>query len=381
MQRPRIIAHFDLDAFFVSVECLNDPSLKGKPLIVGGSRERGVVAACSYESRKYGVHSAMPMKTAMRLCPHAIVVGGSRGEYSKYSRWVTEIISERAPLFEKASIDEFYLELTGMDTYFQPYPWTVNLRQEIMDKTGLPISFALASNKMVAKIATDEAKPNGYLQVPHGREREFLAPLSVNKIPGVGDQTYQVLLQMGIQTIGDLALYNLKELEDRFGRYGLELHHKAHGIHHGEVVAYYEAKSISSENTFEEDTKDVSFLMTELVRMTEKIAYELRMENKMAGCIAVKIRYPDFETNTRQTTIPYTFCDDELIPQAKELFNKLYRQGESIRLLGVRLSELTDEALQTNLFDNTERKTGLYKAIDEVKNRFGRDSLTRAGTL
>ena len=381
MQRQRIIAHFDLDAFFVSVECLNDASLKGKPLIVGGSRERGVVAACSYEARKYGVHSAMPMKTAMRLCPHATVVGGSRGEYSKYSRWVTEIIGERAPLFEKASIDEFYLDLTGMDTYFQPFQWTVSLRDEIMDKTKLPISFGLASNKMVAKIATDEAKPNGYLQVPNAREREFLAPLNVNKIPGVGEQTYQALLQLGIQTIGDLALFNLKELEDRFGRYGLELHHKAHGIHHGEVVPYYEAKSISTENTFEEDSRDIEFLMTELVRMTEKIAYELRSENKMAGCIAVKIRYPDFETNTRQTTMPYTFCDDELIPKAKELFNKLYRQGEPIRLLGVKLSELTDDALQTNLFDNIERKTGLYKAIDDVKNRFGRDALTRAGTL
>ena len=381
MQRQRIIAHFDLDAFFVSVECLNDASLRGKPLIVGGSRERGVVAACSYEARKYGVHSAMPMKTAMRLCPHATVIGGSRGEYSKYSRWVTEIIGERAPLFEKASIDEFYLDLTGMDTYFQPFQWTVSLRDEIMDKTKLPISFGLASNKMVAKIATDEAKPNGYLQVPNAREREFLAPLNVNKIPGVGEQTYQALLQLGIQTIGDLALFNLKQLEDRFGRYGLELHHKAHGIHHGEVVPYYEAKSISTENTFEEDSRDIEFLMTELVRMTEKIAYELRSENKMAGCIAVKIRYPDFETNTRQTTMPYTFCDDELIPKAKELFNKLYRQGEPIRLLGVKLSELTDDALQTNLFDNIERKTGLYKAIDDVKNRFGRDALTRAGTL
>ena len=381
MAKGRIIAHFDLDAFFVSVECINDPSLKGKPLIVGGSRDRGVVAACSYEARKYGVHSAMPMRTAMRLCPHATVVSGSRGEYSKYSRWVTEIIAGRAPLFEKASIDEFYLDLTGMDTYFRPFDWTVGLRQEIMEKTKLPISFAMASNKMVAKIATDEAKPNGYLQVPEGMEKEFLRPLPVNKIPGVGEQTYAALLQMGIQSIGDLAEFNLKELEDRFGRYGLELHHKAHGLHDGEVVTYHEAKSISTENTFDENTNDMDFLMTELVRMTEKIGYELRKENMMAGCLAVKIRYPDFETNTRQATLPYTFCDDELIPKAKELFNKLHRAGEPIRLLGVRLSELTDEALQTNLFHNMEKKTGLYKAIDEVKDRFGRDSLSRAGRM
>src|SRR6201991_2320080 len=179
----RYIAHFDLDAFFVSVECLNDPSLKGKPLLVGGHSERGVVAACSYEARKFGIHSAMPMKTAMRLCPHATVVGNARGEYSKYSRWVTEIISEKAPLFEKASIDEFYLDLTGMDRFFQPYQWTIDLRQEIIDKTGLPISFGLAANKMVAKIAANEAKPNGYLHISFGREKEFLAALKVNKIP------------------------------------------------------------------------------------------------------------------------------------------------------------------------------------------------------
>jgi DNA polymerase-4 len=176
--QQRIIAHFDLDAFFVSVERLNDPSLIGKPLIVGG-RERGVVAACSYEARKYGIHSAMPMKTAMKLCPHATVVGGSRGEYSKFSRWVTDIIAAKAPLFERASIDEFYLDLSGMQKYFQPYQWVIDLRQEIIDKTKLPISFGLASNKLVAKIATDEAKPNGYLHIPFGREKEFLAPLKI----------------------------------------------------------------------------------------------------------------------------------------------------------------------------------------------------------
>src|SRR6187401_577433 len=184
-----MIAHFDLDAFFVSVECLNDPSLKGKPLIVGGSRERGVVAACSYEARKFGIHSAMPMNKAMQLCPHALVVKGSRGEYSRFSRWVTDIIAERAPRFEKASIDEFYIDLSGMERFHKPYEWTIALRSEIIDKTGLNISFGLGSNKLIAKIATDEAKPNGYLIIPPGKEEEFLAPLKVNKIPGVGEQT------------------------------------------------------------------------------------------------------------------------------------------------------------------------------------------------
>lgn len=378
MERQRIIAHFDLDAFFVSVECLLDPSLKGRPLLVGGHSERGVVAACSYEARKFGIHSAMPMKTAMRLCPHATVIGGHRGEYSKYSRIVTEIIGAKAPLMEKASIDEFYIDLTGMDRFFEPFRWTIDLRKQIIDETGLPISFAMASNKMVAKIATDEAKPNGYLQVPAGMEQQFLAPLVVNKIPGVGGQTFAVLQSMGIKTIRDLSLHAVEELEKRLGNYGVELHYKSLGIHHGEVIPYHEAKSISTENTFEQNVTDLDFIANELVRMTEKIAFELRQENKTAGCIAVKIRYGDFETTTRQSTIPYTFYDDELIPAAKELFSKLYKKGRPIRLLGVRLTELTNEAVQTNLFSNAEKKTELYKAIDELKARFGRQSVTKA---
>jgi DNA polymerase-4 len=375
----RIIAHFDLDAFFVSVECLNDPSLKGKPLIVGG-RERGVVAACSYEARKYGIHSAMPMKTALRLCPHATVVGGSRGDYSKFSRWVTEIIAAKAPLFEKASIDEFYLDLTGMDRFFQPYQWTIDLRQEIIDKTGLPISFGLAGNKMVAKIAANEAKPNGYLHVTFGKEQEFLSPLKVNKIPGVGGHTFQALQELGIDTIGDLAKIPAELLENRLGKYGNDLYNRSRGIHYGEVVPYHEAKSISTESTFEENIIDQERLMMEIVRMTERVAHELRQDNKMAGCIAVKLRYPDFETTTRQTTIPYTFYDDELIPKAKELYHKLYRKGHAVRLMGVRLSELTNDAVQTNLFSNVEKKTELYKAIDDIKNKFGRSSLIKAAS-
>lgn len=375
----RTIAHFDLDAFFVSVECLNDPSLKGKPLLVGGHSDRGVVAACSYEARKYGIHSAMPMKTAMRLCPHALVIGGTRGEYSKYSRWVTEIIAERAPLFEKASIDEFYLDLTGMNRFFDPYKWTIELREEIIRATKLPISFALASNKMIAKIGTDEAKPNGYLHIPSGMEEEFLAPLKVNKIPGVGDHTYQALLAMDIRTIRDLGKHSVEDLERRFGKYGLDLWNKARGHHAGEVIPYHESKSISTESTFEENKTDLHFLMAELVRMTEKIAFELRQDNKTAGCIAVKIRYPDFETTSRQVTIPYSFYDDELIAKAKELFHKLYRKGNPIRLLGVRLSELTAEAVQTNLFQDHQKKNELYKAIDDVKSRFGKDAVVKAG--
>ncbi|NCI47479.1 DNA polymerase IV [Sediminibacterium soli] len=374
----RYIAHFDLDSFFVSVEMLNDPTLRGKAVIVGGSRERGVVTTCSYEARKFGVRSAMPMKTALKLCPHAILVRGTRGQYSHYSRWVTEIIAAKAPLFEKASIDEFYIDLTGMDRFFDPYRWTIDLRTEIIDKTQLPISFGLATNKMVAKIATDEAKPNGYLFVQPGREKEFLAPLPVNKFSGVGEQMHRTLQAMGIHTIRDLSETPVELLEKKLGKWGADLWQKSHGVHHGEVHAYHEAKSISSENTFEENTADEAFLLSEIVRLTEKIAFELRQDEKLAGCIAVKIRYPDFETNSRQTKIDYTLRDDELIPVAIDLFRKLHRKGQPVRLLGVRLSELTNHAVQGSLFDDATRKNNLYKAIDEVKNKYGKNSLQKA---
>jgi DNA polymerase-4 len=374
-----IIAHFDLDSFFVSVEILNNPSLKGKPVIVGGA-ERGVVAACSYEARKFGIHSAMPSQQVKKLCPQAIFVKGTYAEYSRYSRWVTEIIAAKAPLFEKASVDEFYLDLTGMDKYFDPLQWTIKLRQQIINDTGLPISFGLANNKMVAKMATNEAKPNGYLQVTFGKEKEFLAPLDVNKIPGVGDQTEQVLKHMGINIISDIHKISSDELQNRLGKWGVDLWNKAQGIHTSKVAPYHEAKSISTENTFDENVSDMKFLMSEIVRMTEKIAYELRQEEKVAGCIAVKIRYPDFETTSRQTTIPYTAAEDEMIPVVKNLFNKLYKKGTPVRLLGVRLSELTNNAVQTNLFTDKEKKTDLYKAIDTIKNRFGKTFLHRASS-
>ena len=381
MPPQRYIAHFDLDSFFVSVEVLNDPTLKGKAVIVGGSKDRGVVTTCSYEARKFGVRSAMPMKQAMKLCPHAIIVRGTRGEYSKYSRMVTDIIAAKAPLFEKASIDEFYIDLTGMDKFFDPYQWTIDLRNEIIEKTGLPISFGLATNKMVAKIATDEAKPNGYLFIQPGMEKIFLAPLSVNKFSGVGDHTFEKLKAMGIFTIEQLSETAIEILEQKLGHNGASLWRKSQGIHHGEVHPYHEAKSISTENTFEENKSDLNFLLSELVRMTEKVAYELRKDEKLTGCIAVKIRYPDFETTSRQTTIDYTFRDDELIPQAIDLFHKLYRKGEPVRLLGVRLSELTNEATQGSLFDDAEKKTNLYKAIDDVKDKFGKDFLQKARTV
>jgi DNA polymerase-4 len=267
-----------------------------------------------------------------------------------------------------------------MDKFFNPLEWTIALRQQIIDETCLPISFGLSSNKMMAKIATTAAKPNGYLQIPFGKEAAFLAPLKVEKIPGVGEHLKAVLNSMNITTIGDLTTKSAEELEARLGKWGADLWQKSKGIHHGEVTPFHESKSISSENTFEENKTDLKFLLSEIVRLTEKISYELRHDQKVAGCVAVKIRYPDFETTSRQTTIPYTCTDDEIIPVAKELFHKLYRKGMPVRLLGVKLSDLTQESIQTNLFTDADKKQELYRAIDDVKNRFGKLKIKRASS-
>jgi DNA polymerase-4 len=346
------IAHFDLDAFFVSVECILDPSLIGKPIIIGGSKERGVVSTCSYEARKYGVQSAMPMAKAVALCPHAIIVKSTKGQYGKFSNWVTDIISAKAPAFEKASIDEFYINLTGMDRFFDPLQWTIDLRIEIIETTKLPISFGLASNKMVAKMATNAAKPNGYLQIPLGKEREFLAPMSVSSIPGVGEHTLKSLNSLGILTIGDLSEFPLPLLEKYFGKYGEVLKLKSRGEYVGSIHTSNESKSISTEHTFSENTSDIDFLLHELLRMTEKLGHQLRAENTMTRCVAVKIRYPDFTTHTKQLSISPTHFDDELVKVIRELFFQLYDGKTSLRLIGIRYSELVKKSMQTDLFDN-----------------------------
>lgn len=382
MQAPkRYIAHFDLDSFFVSVEMLQDPSLLGKAVVVGGSRDKGVVTTCSYEARKFGVRSAMPMRRAMELCPHAIVVKSSYGLYSKYSAWVTNIIAANAPLYEKASIDEFYIDLTGMDTFFNPLEWTIRLRQTIMDETGLPISFGLASNKLVAKIATDEAKPNGYLFVTPGKEKEFLAPLPVEKLGGVGKKSHQTLLGLGIHTIGDILHFDPAVLEKVLGKWGTQLIRQANGKSDSVVSPHRESKSISAENTFEENTSDMDILLAQLVGQAERVAYELRQEKKYATCVAIKFRNANFETSTRQITVPATIADTDIIKAATDLFTKLYVPGTKVRLLGVRLSGLTNVGAQTNLFDNKTEQHALYEAIDAVKNKYGKSLLRKARTI
>ncbi|MBL7731319.1 MAG: DNA polymerase IV [Chitinophagaceae bacterium] len=371
------IAHFDLDSFFVSVEIRNDPKLKGKPVAVGGY-ERGVVAACSYEARKFGIHSAMPMKKALQLCPQLIVTNASRDQYSKYSRWVTDIIAAKVPLFEKASIDEFYIDLTGMDKFFGVSKYAQELRQHIIAETGLPISCGLSSARFISKMATNEAKPNGFLEIPHGKEIEFLWPLGIEKINGVGKQTEQLLKNYGIYTIEDIAKTPIEHLEKIAGKWGEALWHKAHGKGSVEIATDWEQKSMSHENTFDTDYTDISFLHKELVRLTEKTAYSLREDEKMTGCITVKIRYSDFETTSRQEVIDYTALDDVLIAKVKDLFTKSYQKGRPVRLLGVRFSHMIPITTQMSLFENNIGKLNLYKAVDDIKDRFGPKLVTKA---
>jgi len=378
LSKDRHIAHFDLDAFFVSVETLRNPKFRGKPLLVGGGSDRGVVAACSYEARKFGIHSAMPMKVARRLCPEAIVVRSDMEAYSKYSRLVTEVIKDTVPVFEKSSIDEFYIDLTGMDKFFGCLQFTDQLKKKISKESGLPISWGLASNKLISKVATNEVKPNGQLEIPFGNEKSFLAPLSIIKIPGVGKETGYKLLKMGVETVKVLSEIPIEMMENLLGKSGIDLWRKANGIDETPVVPFHEQKSISTESTFQTDTIDTHFLHSQLVRMTEEVAFQLRQQNKLTGCVTVKVRYSNFETFTRQITIPYTNADHVLLQTAKELFNKLYERRLLIRLLGIRFTHLIPGNYQISLFEDTQEMINLYQAIDSVKKRFGEKTLIRA---
>jgi DNA polymerase-4 len=376
----RSIAHFDLDAFFVSVECLKNSSLKGRPLIVGGS-DRGVVACCSYEARAFGIHSAMPIKLAKRLCPQAIIIGGDMESYSDMSRKVTEIIQSKVPLYEKSSVDEFYIDLTGMDKFFGCARFTAELKQVITRETGLPISYGLASNKLVSKVATGEVKPNGQKEVIWGQEKPFLAPLKINKLPMVGKQTGELLRQMGVETIKILSEIPVEMLRNLLGKNGIELWRRANGIDETPIVPYSEQKSIGTENTFSEDTIDINFLNRELSRMTERLAFDLRQQNKLAGCVTLKMRYSNFDTVTRQVSIPYTSSDHILLETAKELFVKLYDRRLLIRLIGIRFSHLVPGNYQIRLFDDTEEKIRLYQFIDSIKKQYGEELVVRASGL
>ncbi|MEC5156124.1 DNA polymerase IV [Chryseobacterium sp. MP_3.2] len=373
----RAIVHMDLDTFFVSCERLQESKLNGIPVIIGGG-DRGVVASCSYEARYFGVRSAMPIKMALRLCPEAKVIRGDYERYSKFSKEVTEIIQEKVPVLEKASIDEFYMDLSGMDQFFGCYQWTKEIADSVTKNTGLPISFALSTNKTVSKIGTGESKPVGRFEIPAPDIKSFLNPLSVRKIPMVGDVTFQLLSRIGIRKIKTLAEMPVTVLQQMIGKNGGELWKKANGIDLTPVVPYSERKSLSSEHTFTNDTMDIFELKRLISSMAESLAYQLRAEKWLTSTVVLKIRYANFDTETRQCKISYTSIDHTLARVALDLFEKLYTRRMRLRLVGLRFTNLVHGTYQMNLFEDSEELMNLYQAMDRMKNRFGKNALGRA---
>lgn len=375
------IIHIDQDAFFVSVELLKNSSLVGKPVIIGGTSDRGVVASCSYEARKFGIHSAMPSRMARQLCPHAIFIRGNMEEYSKYSHIVTDILQEKVPVLEKASIDEHYIDMTGMDRFYGCMKFAHELRLHVMKETGLPLSFGLSVNKTVSKIATNECKPNGERQVPLDEVQPFLNPLSIKKIPGLGQATYIKLSEMGVRFIYTLSQIPQEQLFKVLGNNGTSLWQKAHGIDNSPVLPYREQKSIGTQSTFETDSIDTHTIKQLITSMVTDLCFQLRAQRKLTACITITIRYSNFETHTQQTKIPYTTLDSFLISKAKELFDKLYNRRMLLRLVGVKLSQLVSGHEQINLYTASEEQYKLYQAMDRIRNRFGEKAVKLASTI
>ena len=381
MAGEKHIIHMDQDAFFVSVEQRKNTSLVGKPVIIGGTSDRGVVTSCSYEARKFGVHSAMPARMAKMLCPHAIFLKGNMDEYAKASLEITDIIKQRVPLFEKASIDEHYIDMTGMDRFHGCMKFAEELKEEITRELSLPISFGLSVNKTVAKMATNECKPDGQLKVLFHEVQPFLNPLSIRKIPGLGEKSFMKLSDMGIKKIYTLAQIHPDHMNALLGKTGLHLLQKAKGIDYSPVVPFSEQKSIGTQCTFKSDSIDVNMINNLITAMVMDIAFQLRQKEKLAACITVTIRYSNFEDVTKQASIGYTSLDDTLIEKAKQLFKELYTKRMLLRLVGVRLSNLVSGFEQINLYSSSEQKYNLVQAMDKIKNRFGEKAVTRASTL
>jgi DNA polymerase-4 len=368
----------DLDTFFVSCERLINSELNGLPLIIGGASDRGVVASCSYEARVFGVRSAMPMKYALRLCPQAKVVKGDMDLYSKQSKLVTEVIEEQAPIMEKASVDEFYLDISGMDKFFGSSKWTNELIERVKKETGLPMSFGLSVNKTISKMATTEGKPLGKIEVNKNFVRPFLNPLSIKKIPMLGTTTFQLLSRIGIRKIETLSEMPVEMLLKLLGKNGKELWKKANGIDETPVEPYTERKSISTEHTFEQDSIDIIRMKGILVGMVEKLAFQLRNEQWLTSVVSVKIRYANFDTESKQGKISFTSCDHILIKKINSLFDILYHRRMRLRLIGVRFSGLVHGSYQINLFEDTTEQIQLYEAIDKIKKRFGENAIKRS---
>ncbi|KJD36481.1 DNA polymerase IV [Tamlana sedimentorum] len=381
MSFQRSIVHMDLDTFFVSCERLLDSRLNNKPVLIGGTSDRGVVASCSYEARRFGIHSAMPMRLAKQLCPEAIILRGNSGIYTKFSQNVTEVIKDTVPLYEKTSIDEFYIDLTGMDKFFGCHKLATELRQRIIKETGLPISFGLSINKTVSKIATGEAKPNNEIRIISGTEKPFLAPLSVKKIPMVGNVTYKALCDLGVKRIKTVQDMPMELMHRVLGKNGLSIWKKANGIDNSPVIQYHERKSISTERTFNKDTTDVAKLKGIIIAMAENLAYQLRRGNKLTACVTFKIRYSDFQTYTQQQRIPYSAMDHTIIPVVLDLYNKLYNRRLLVRLIGVKFSHLVEGGHQINLFEDNEKQLRLIEAIDKMRVRYGDRAVINAAGM
>lgn len=374
----RSIIHLDLDTFFVSCERLVNPELEGRPIILGGVTDRGIVSSCSYEARQVGIYANMPMKLARQICPEAVVIKGNSGIYSKFSNMVTDIIKEEAPLYEKASMDEFYIDSSGMDHYFGVYKWASELRERIIKETNLPISLGLSTNKTVSKVGTSEAKPNGSIKIDNGDEKIFLAPLSVRKIPMVGEKTYLELKQMGVERIETVQKMPIRLMESAFGENGKTIWKKCSGIDNTPVIPYNELKSISIERTFEKDTIDMNKINSIIVAMAENLAFQLRNGNKLTSCVAVKIKYADLNTYSKQKKIPYTAADSTILELVKSLFTRLYERRLRIRTISVRFSGLVEGGHQINFLENSEETCNLYQAMDKIRNRYGQDAVKRA---
>jgi DNA polymerase-4 len=377
----RCVLHLDLDAFFVSVERLLDSRLQGKPLVIGGGGERAVVASCSYEARAMGIYAGMPMRLAMRLCPELVLVRGDAGQYGEYSRMVTELMQQSLPLVEKASVDEFYADLSGMDKYLGCWRMVSELRNRIAREIGLPSSLGLSVNKTVSKIATGQAKPNNQRCVERGGERAFLAPLSVRKIPMVGPVWHRQLEELGLSHIYLVQQIPRDYLGRLFGENGLVLWEKSRGIDLQPVLPYREQKSISAERTFEQDTADAAWLKVRIRALAEGLGHELRSQGLVCGSLALRLRYADFQTVQRQQRLPYTASDRVLRDTACELLNKLYTRRMRVRLVGVRLSELSRVGSQMELFADQPREDALHRVLDKMKDRYGGKSLRWAGGL
>jgi DNA polymerase-4 len=385
MASPRTIFHVDMDAFFVSVEELFDPSLKGKPVVVGGQKnERGVVSAASYAARKFGVHSAMPLRTAAKLCPQAIFVNGHPERYREYSVRVHEVLGHFSPLVEMASVDEAYLDMTGTDRLHGPPLRSANrLHAEMKSATQLNCSIGIGTSRLIAKVSSAKAKPNGVLWVLPGQEAKFLAPLDVADIPGVGEVTEKKLHAMGIRRVGDLSKLEERDLEQRFGKWGLALAGKSRGEDAGgwfdaAVGEHTDPKSISHEHTYNEDTGDATRLESTLMRLSEMVGRRLREGGYFARTIQLKLRYTDFTTITRAHSLDQpTQTDREIFEQARSLFRANWKKGAAVRLLGVQSSNFEESPSQLNLLDpqRDERWQKVLAAADHLRDKFGESTI------